>query len=87
MANSKQFEVEKYLAKVPQATLEEIYQNVPFGYYHNGHKHLGEILSRMVKSGKIARVKKGVYRYVNATEFMKMLDRKQINLFSGSAKV
>lgn len=30
-------------------------------YYHNTDKHAGEVLSRMVKSGLLKRVKKGVY--------------------------
>lgn len=82
MKYDKQFEIEKFLSKVPQATTEEIYNAVPFGYYCNGHKHLGEILSRMVKSNKIARVKKGVFRYVGASEFIKNMDNKaQTNLF------
>lgn len=58
-----QAEVLRYLVSVPEATLSEIYQNVSFSYYHNAHKHLGGVLSRMVKGGKIERVRKGVYRF------------------------
>lgn len=30
-------------------------------YYHNARKYVGEILSRLVKSGKLKRVKPGAY--------------------------
>ena len=66
---NKQQEIEMYLSKVPCATIDEIYANVSFSYYCNANKHLGEILSRMVKSGKIERVKKGLFRYINASEY------------------
>lgn len=59
---TKQQEIQKYLMSVESATLQEIYDNVSFGYFRNHAKHLGEILSRMVKSGQIERAKKGVFR-------------------------
>jgi len=31
-------------------------------YYHNSRKYVGEVLSRMVKSGLLLRVKKGIYK-------------------------
>ena len=67
---NKQQEIEMYLSKVPCATIDEIYANVSFSYYCNANKHLGAILSRMVKDGKIARVKKGLFRYINASEYV-----------------
>jgi predicted transcriptional regulator of viral defense system len=66
---NKQLEIQKYLSTVPSATIDEIYANVSFSYYCNANKHLGEILSRMVKDGKIERVKKGLFRYINASEY------------------
>lgn len=71
---TKPQEIQKYLMSVESATLEEIYRNVSFTYYANHAKHLGEILSRMVKSGQIERVKKGVFRTKITTE--------QTNLFA-----
>lgn len=62
---NKQQEIFKYLSTVESADINEIYKNVTFSYYCNANKHLGEILSRMVKSGKIERVKKGVFRVKN----------------------
>jgi predicted transcriptional regulator len=59
---SKQREVLNYLLKVGEATKEEIYENVSFGYYYNHGKHLGELLSRMVKSNLITRVRRGKYK-------------------------
>jgi len=79
---SKQQEISMYLAKVPCATIEEIYKNVTFSYYCNANKHLGEILSRMVKDGKIERVKKGLYKYINAKQYLDNFNSKQQNLFN-----
>lgn len=73
---TKQEEVLKYLRTVPQANLSEIYDNVSFGYYCNEMKHLGEILSRMVKKGTVIRVKKGVFAHANYDKI------KQIGLFN-----
>lgn len=71
----------KYLHTVEQATLEEIYENVPFGYYHNWRKHLGAMMSRMVKSKKVRRVNRGVFAvYKPAKEELKPIN---IGLFDG----
>lgn len=59
---SKQREVLNYLLKVGEATKEEIYENVSFRYYHNWRKNLGDLLSRMVNSNLITRVRKGKYK-------------------------
>ncbi len=64
----KRHEVLKYLQTVESATVANVYQNVPFGYYHNGHKYIGEILSRMVKHGMVERVKKGTYKFIRSTK-------------------
>jgi len=42
-------------------TKKEIIENGKIGYYHNTQKHVGEVLSRMVKNGSLKRVKKGSY--------------------------
>ena len=80
----KQLEIQKYLSTVPSATIDEIYANVSFSYYCNANKHLGEILSRMVKSGKIERIKKGLFRYINEPEYadnFKKSPKEQCSLF------
>ena len=59
---NKQDEVIKYLNTVEQASLKEIYSNTPIYYYCNELKHLGALMSRMVKSGKVSRVKRGVFK-------------------------
>ncbi len=59
---TQQQEITTYLLTVEEATLENIYQNVSFSYYCNWKKHLGAMLARMLKKGKIERIKKGVYR-------------------------
>lgn len=74
---TKQQEILVYLSTVPCATIEEIYENVSFYYYHNEKKHLGEILSRMIKLGKIERVKKGLFRYIDSNKYAASLNSQQ----------
>lgn len=64
-------------------SFKEIYDNCSPGYYCNGHKHFGAMLSRMVKAGLIERVKKGVYRFKRSSKFfIKPDDPQQTKLFS-----
>lgn len=59
----KQKEVYDILKKSDkEMTLEEIYKECDFGYYHNWKKHLGNIMSTAVKSGRVERVKRGVFK-------------------------
>ena len=58
---TKRQEIIRYLATVESASIDEIYSNVSFSYYHNASKHLGAILSAMVKANEISRIKKGVF--------------------------
>ena len=58
-----QEEILLYLKSVESATKKDIYTNVKFGYYHNWQKHLGDVLTRMVRNGTIERVKRGVYQF------------------------
>lgn len=43
-------------------TKKEIVEMYGRCYYHNGAKHLGDILSRMVKSGLLIREKPGIFK-------------------------
>lgn len=45
-----------------QITSQTAYQLLAAYYYHNHEKYIGEILSRMVKSGKLMRVKPGLFQ-------------------------
>lgn len=47
------------------ATKKELVAKFGGVYYCNGSKHLGEVLSRMVKSGHLIRIKPGVYKVEN----------------------
>jgi hypothetical protein len=60
--NNKQKEILQYLLTVDEANLEDIYNKVSFSYYYNWKKHLGSILSTMVKNGNVIRVKRGVFK-------------------------
>ena len=44
-----------------ELTKKQIKEITGISYYHNTDKHLGDVLSRMVKSKILKRVKKGVY--------------------------
>lgn len=61
---SKQSQILLLLIDKETMTFQEICEAVTFGYYRNGKHYIGQILSNMVKNGKIARVKRGVYKYV-----------------------
>jgi len=62
MVTNKQTAITQYLDTVECATKKELLEKVARGwYYHNGSKHLGDVLTRMVRRRKIIRVSRGVY--------------------------
>lgn len=73
---NKQSEVIGYLSNVKEANLDSIYKNVRFGYYHNYKKHLSVLMSRMVKNGKVVRVRKGVFK-LNPNHFRNLKTSQQ----------
>lgn len=58
---NRQKEIIRILYTRETMTLNELLQAVPFGYYHNGEKHLGAMMSRMVANGTVKRIKPGVF--------------------------
>lgn len=78
---NKQLEIQRYLHTVGKATKAEILTAVPFGYYHNGMKHIGDLLTRMVKNGLLERVSKGVYRNLRSTKIKENINPSQTKLF------
>lgn len=48
--------------KTKEFTKAEIIKGAGLYYYHNGEKHAGDVLSRLVKSGLLIRVRKGVFK-------------------------
>lgn len=48
--------------KTKEYSKQEIIKGAGLYYYHNGNKHAGDVLSRMVKSGLLIRVKNGVFK-------------------------
>lgn len=65
----KQNLIKQYLSKVDKATLSDIMDNMPFDYHHNNLKHLGSIISNMFKKGLVIRIKKGVFRLPNESDY------------------
>lgn len=57
-----------YLNQRESATLQELYQISDYNYYHNWQKHFGQVMSRMIKQGKVVRIKKGVFRIAKLGE-------------------
>lgn len=51
--------------KTSEFTKKEIMEGAGLNYYHNSSKHAGDVLSRMVKSGLLIRVRKGVFKLGN----------------------
>lgn len=63
-------------------TQGEISHSVPFGYYANGSKYVGEILSRMVKRNMLVRIKPGHFRLGSFREPVENIDNpNQLELF------
>lgn len=78
---NRQLEIQKFLLSVDQADKATIYKNVSFGYYHNWEKHLGQLLSKMVKNGLVERVKPGVFRHKRMGVHKEWTDPNQKALF------
>lgn len=45
----------------------QIKERSGISYYYNTDKHLGDVLSRMVKNGLLIRIKKGYYQWLGRT--------------------
>lgn len=54
-----------------EVTSKEIIKQFGSRYYCNASKHLGAVMSRAVKSGKVIRVRKGVFKVNDKPTFSK----------------
>jgi predicted transcriptional regulator of viral defense system len=62
----KKIKILQYLSTVESATTDEIIENTDINdYYYNGRFYIGQILSRLVKSACIVRVKKGTFKFIS----------------------
>jgi len=59
---AKQNEILNYLGTVENATIHTIYDNVSFLYFHNYEHYIGELMSNLIKKGKVIRIKKGLFK-------------------------
>lgn len=59
---NKQNEILKVIYGKDSMTKKEIVKAVPFSYWNNTEKYIGEILTRMVRSGKLERIGRGIYK-------------------------
>lgn len=75
----KQLSIIDYLKRKGNTKKAELYVNSKFIYYHNWEKHFGEVLSRLVKSGHIIRVSKGVYAFNEEANSKITTKEEQIN--------
>lgn len=78
---NRQHEIQKYLQTVDKAGLKDIYMNVSFTYYANWGKHLGNLLSKMVRKGLVERVKPGVFKHLRMDAYKEDNDPNQKLMF------
>jgi len=60
---------------------QEIIKMAQMYYFHNTDKHVGDVLSRMVNSGLLIRVSKGVFKLGNGNKKKEqIIDKNQTTL-------
>jgi hypothetical protein len=77
-------EINKYLnANGGKITLDQAVDVIGASYYSNARFHVGNVLSRMVKSGKLTRIRPGVFerRTEENKPTRKVSDPDQLDLF------
>jgi predicted transcriptional regulator of viral defense system len=61
MASYKQYQIRSFLVYQKKITLDQAVDLIGKDIYTNKRKHVGMVLSRMVKNGTIKRIKNGVF--------------------------
>ena len=59
---SKNKAILNHLRKVESATLSELYNISDYSYYCNWESNFGKVMSRLVKSGFVVRIKPGLFK-------------------------
>ena len=80
MPSQKQKAILEYLVDGSK-TKAQIVNRFKTWQYRNQNKHIGEILSRMVKQGLIIRIEKGIYARKTAPEIITKEEGQQGRLF------
>lgn len=79
--SEKQQTIIDYIREHGQATKQELIPLVNT-YFHNASKHVGDLLSNMVKRGYIKRVKPGVFELGGKSNSVPVIvDKDQTRLF------
>ena len=84
---TKQLQIMQHIEKYGSITKKEAVTILGRHYYYNASKHVGELLSRMVKSGHITREKRGTYVKPKGVHLspdsktLKMINPNQLNMF------
>lgn len=59
---NKRDDILNHLRSHESATLEELYANSRYSYYCNWQSNFGKVMSALVKSGLVERIKPGVFK-------------------------
>lgn len=62
MLSERAQQIMQYVSKSETIDIDTALK-VAGSYYHNGRKHIGEVLSMLVKNGYIERIKPGLYKF------------------------
>ena len=64
-------------------TMDDLEDSFGGNYYCNARFHLGQMMSRMIKSGEFVRIKKGVYKL----NFAPIVKTKNVNIDPNQSKL
>lgn len=80
--SGKQRTILKHLQDNRQISKKEAVELLKHYYYYNASKHVGDILTRMVRKGILKRVRRGVYERGNGMKKTKQINNpNQLKLF------
>lgn len=75
-----QLDILRYVKAEGQATTSQIIDRFKYRYFRNARKHVQATLTRMVKAGKIERIKRGTYQVCDQHTTQITIDPGQMTL-------